>query len=485
MSISTALFNSLSGLTAASRAAELVSSNVANAMTEGYGVRNLELSSRTVGLSGSGVHVDGVVRSVDEGLIESRRQAQSGVGYGDTLVGFLDNLERIIGTPDMPGSLSGRLAAFESALITASSDPSSDARLTTVLNAAQSLADHLKTTSGSIQAARMEADRDIATQVETLNKGLKSVEQINISIQQSIAHGKDPSALVDLRQRTIDELSSIVPMKQVPRANGKIALFTPGGAILLDGRAAELSFARTATIVPEMTQAGGGLSGLQINGNPVSSGGPRSPIAGGSLAALFEIRDEAAVSAQARLDAVARDLVERFQDPALDASRAPGDPGLFTDAGTAFAATNEVALSSRLSLNAAVDPDQGGAVWRLRDGLGATSPGEVGNGALLADLTGALTAARTTPSGGFSSTLRSASALASEYLSGIRANRADAELGLSHAAARLESLKLMEFETGVDTDAEMQKLLQIEQTFAANAKVMTAADEMIQLLMQI
>ena len=43
----------------------------------------------------------------------------------------------------------------------------------------------------------------------------------------------------------------------------------------------------------------------------------------------------------------------------------------------------------------------------------------------------------------------------------------------------------MELETGVDTDAEMQKLLLIEQAYAANAKVMTAADEMIQLLLQI
>ena len=106
MSISGSLYNALSGLSAASRAAEVVSSNVANAMTEGYGTRRLELSSRTVGLSGYGVHVDGIVRNVDEGLIESRRLAQAGVGYGDTKSAFFADLEQVLGTPDQPGSLS-------------------------------------------------------------------------------------------------------------------------------------------------------------------------------------------------------------------------------------------------------------------------------------------------------------------------------------------------------------------------------------------
>ena len=39
MSISASLSSALSGLTAASRRAEVVASNVANAMTEGYGRR--------------------------------------------------------------------------------------------------------------------------------------------------------------------------------------------------------------------------------------------------------------------------------------------------------------------------------------------------------------------------------------------------------------------------------------------------------------
>jgi len=485
MSISGSLFNALSGLTAASRAAELVSSNVANAMTEGYGTRSLELSSRTLGLAGYGVHTDGVVRNVDEGLVEDRRLAQADVGYGDTMSAFFTDIEQILGTPDQPGSLSGRLARLEGTLIEASAHPESDARLSNVLTAAQGLTGHLNASSDAIQTARMDADRGIASQVDLLNTGLKTIENINTAIQESVARGKDPSSLMDLRQQNIDKLSSIIPLRQVPRDHGKVALFTPGGAIVLDGRAATFGFNQTNYIVPEMSVASGALSGLTINGNAVATSGARSPIGGGSLAAMFEIRDESAVTAQAQLDAVARDLVERFQDASVDATRAPGSEGLFTDNGAVFSAADEVALSARLSINAVVDPAQGGATWRLRDGLGAATPGDVGYGVLLADLTTALTTNRTPASGGFSGAAHSASGLAAEYLSLLGAERRNTESELGFAAAKHQTLKQMELETGVDTDAEMQKLLLIEQAYAANAKVMTSADEMLQILMNL
>ncbi|MEL7027010.1 MAG: flagellar basal body protein, partial [Pseudomonadota bacterium] len=54
MSISTSLSSALSGLTATSRAAELVSSNISNALTEGYGRRELATSARIT----NGVSVD-------------------------------------------------------------------------------------------------------------------------------------------------------------------------------------------------------------------------------------------------------------------------------------------------------------------------------------------------------------------------------------------------------------------------------------------
>ncbi len=483
MTITGSLSNALSGLTATARAAELVSSNVANAMTEGYGVRELALSSRELGGAGAGVRVEGVLRNVDEGLVGDRRLADAALGHDRAVADFLAGLEDIVGTPEKAGSLSGRLARFEATLVEAASRPDSEARLSAVLDAAQALAAHLNTTSDRIQEERMQADQQIALQVETLNAGLIKVQNLNYKIQEAIARGVDPSSLMDLRQQTIDQISPVVPLKQVPRDNGMVALFTTGGAILLDGKAAQLGFSPVGVIVPEMTQASGALSGLTINGQPARTDGLRSPIQGGSLAGLFEIRDILATDAQIRLDAVSRDLVERFQDPAVDATRPPGAAGLFTDSGAAFAVADEVALSSRLQVNDAVDPAAGGALWRLRDGLGAASPGDVGNAALLNDLKTTLTASRIPASGGFIGAGRSASSLAAEFLSLVGADRRDAEAALGFSTAQQDTLKLMELRTGVDTDYEMQKLMLIEQAYAANARVITTAGEMIQTIL--
>ena len=43
----------------------------------------------------------------------------------------------------------------------------------------------------------------------------------------------------------------------------------------------------------------------------------------------------------------------------------------------------------------------------------------------------------------------------------------------------------MELDRGVDTDAELQDLMQVEQAWAANARVIRTMDDLLQLLMEI
>ena len=62
--------------------------------------------------------------------------------------------------------------------------------------------------------------------------------------------------------------------------------------------------------------------------------------------------------------------------------------------------------------------------------------------------------------------------------------RQSAETRQSHAAARLDVLRNEELAQGVNTDSEMLQLLRIEKIFAANARVITAAQEMIDQLIR-
>lgn len=485
MSVTSALSGALSGLSAASRQAEILSSNVANATTPGYARRQVGLSAAVLAGAGQGVQVLGVTRDLDRQLLGERRLAQAGGGDRDVRAEFLQRVEQTFGTPDSAGSLSARLAAFDQALVEAAGRPESQTRLSSIANTAKSLMQGFAAATADIQAARSTADRRIADEVGRLNATLAQLQDLNVDLRSFTGAGRDVSALLDERQRLIDQISAIVPIREVPRDLNQIALFTSGGASLLEGSASVIGFAATRTITPEMTQALGGLSGITINGQPFATAGSASPILGGSLGGLFALRDDLAVAAQGRLDAVARDLVERFSAAGLDPTLAPGAPGLFTDAGGVLVPANETGLAGRLVLNAAADPALGGALFRLRDGLGAPVEGPPGNGTLLAALQAALSGARPLASTGFTAGNRSFAALTGDLLSDASARRLSAQSEQGFSAARLTALTDLEAQNGIDTDQEMQALLVIEKNYAANAKVIQTVADMIDTLIRL
>ena len=485
MSITSALAGALTGLSATSRQAEILSSNVANATTPGYARREVGLSSAVLAGTGQGVQIIGVTRDVDRHLLGERRIAEAGSGDRDVRAGFMTRLEQAIGTPDNPGSLAARLVAFDSALIESAGRPESQTRLLSVATTARSLIDGLAAISDDIQAARATADRQIGAEVVKLNATLGQLHELNVELRSFTGAGRDVSALLDERQRLIDQVAAIIPVREIPRDLNQIALFTVGGAPLLEGSAAVIGFSPVHTITPEMTQALGGLSGITINGRPYDTAGSASPILGGTLGALFAVRDDLAVSAQGKLDAVARDLVERFSAAGVDPTLAPGAPGLFTDAGLAFDPLDEIGLSSRLRLNALADPTQGGALYRLRDGLGAATEGPPGNGTILRALHDALTGPRALSSTAFTAGNRSFATLTGDLLSDASARRLSAQSEQSFAAAKLTALSDLEAQNGIDTDREMQELLVIEKNYAANAKVIQAAADMIDILIRL
>jgi flagellar hook-associated protein 1 len=482
MSISASLTSALSGLGAAAKAAELVSNNVANAANPSYARRELELGARVVGSTGQGVAVTGTARIIDRALLSDRRMADANAGGRDTLLRFHRDLEGVVGTSADAGSISGRIAGLESALVEAASRPDSDARLSSLHATLRQVTEGFAAASDSIQQARSRADGQIASDVRRLNDTLVRVQDLNVLIRAATANGNDAAGLMDQRQKLVDDIAAIVPIRELQRDNDQVALVTAGGTTLLDGRAATFGFTATNTISADMTLASGALSGLTVNGRPVALNAPPGAVDGGTLAAHFAIRDDLGTKAQASLDAVARNLIERLEDPAVDATRPPGSPGLLTDNGAAFNPPDEVGLSARLAINAAADPDRGGALWRLRDGIGAATQGPPGSSALLTALQNALTAPSATASGPFASSPRSFAALTGDLSSRASSARVSAENDLGFARARADALTELQSAQGVDTDQELQKLLVIEQSYAANARVIRTVDDLIQIL---
>ncbi len=484
MTISSALSNALSGLTVTGRASSVVAANISNANTPGYARRSLEVSSSTPSLMG-GVTATGITRHVDPVILGARREAQADRGHAQTINNFLTRLEKSIGTPDDLNALTNLIADFDSKLLAASSRPDANERLQATVIAAQDVVDVINTTSKSVSQMRSDADSAINAQVTRLNAALKEIEELNVQVAKLTVRGQDDSSMQDLRQKLIDEINEITPVRIAPRENGKVALYSTGGTILIDGSARKIEFNAVNQVTPYMTIGGGHLSGLSIGGIPLRTGSQNGDLPGGTLAAQFAIRDEMGPDALRQIDAVARDLVERFQDPTVDPSLLPGDAGLFTDGGLAFDPLDEVGLAERLSLNALVDPKQGGEVWRLRDGLGAAAPGAVGQSAIIDSLRNALSRERLPASGDFGTGVLTLSEVANGLLGRVGVQRLTSDHSLSFANAAFHETSQAERAGGVDTDAELQNLILIEQNYAANARLIQVVEEMLDALMRI
>lgn len=485
MSLGSAMGAAISGLSVSSRLAGVVSTNVSNALTPGYVRRTTEVSALVLGGEASGVSVEAIRREVKLLLLGERRGAAASASAAEAQADFLRAVETALGEADSTDSLTGRVAAFESALISAASRPESQSQLSTVLSAAQAVAEKLNGTSAVIQTRRSEADASIASQVTRLNTALSQVADLNEKIRIGSAAGRDTNDLQDLRQKAVDSISTIVPLREYAREGGAIALYTTTGATLVEGRASVFGFERTGAINAASSLADGTLDGLTLNGRSIATD-DSGMIAGGSLAASFAIRDESGPALQANLDAVARNLMERLAAPGLDPTRAAAAPGLFTDAGNAFDPTAETGLAARIAVNAAVDPDQGGAPWRLRDGLGAAAAGDSGDATLLTALVQALsTAQATSAETDFSSGQRSFAGLVSDMVASTVTDRISAEDDSSFATTRLTALEDQEAADGVDTDQELQSLTLIEQAYAANARVIQVLDDLLQTIMEL
>lgn len=480
MTLSTALHSALSGLAAQGKASGVVSENIANALTPGYSRRSLEMESNSA--VSAGVRVIGIRRHVDPAHVAGRRSADAALGEAESIATFASRVSEAVGKSGDQGGITTRLAAFESSLIDASSRPDSNLRLDGVALRANELAAAIRGASDTLQALRSQADQRIAAQVHRLNEALSEVEGLNARILSAQTRGAEAAGLMDLRQALIDEINVIAPVRVVERDHGQIALYTDGGAILLDGSAAELGFDPVHGIVPEMA-IGGALSGLTLNGREIRTGRNHAALPGGTLAAQFRIRDELAVTAQSRLDSLARDLVERFADPAVDATLVIGAAGLFTDAGAAFDPADELGLAARIAVNAVADPAQGGDSWRLRDGLGAAAPGEAGDARFLQALAAALATDRTPLSGDFGTGTLTAAELSAAVLSATAQSAVLADERLSHARASQIEMQQIELSDGVDTDAELGQLLLIERAYGANARMIQVIDQMMQTLL--
>lgn len=467
MSLGSALSVANSGLKATRIWADTTSRNIANATSEGYVRKEVDFSTRN-----GTVEIAGIRREIDTMLDRLDRSETSKMMRQAAIRDSLEVYSASLGGTDGSDAPSARLNDFREKLQMLTSGPGDIALQNATVISAKDLARSYREADGILGLVRAEVNTGISQDVADMNRKMRELDELNRDLTRVEPDTIGAAEMRDEMGRLIDDIAEIVDIQTTTTRDGRINLYTASGTALIEGDTVNrLSFnSGTQTLT-----AGG------IDITPFRPG--VRGFANGSLAGMIEMRNQVIPEFQLQLDEGARMLVESFS--AADSSLGPGDTGLFTDAGAVYNPANLDGLAGRIEINALVDPDAGGEVRRIRDGIQAATAGPASDPTQVAAFVDVFDVVQTVAPGANIGTGIQILDYAETMVAAQQTTRAD-------AASRFDSLSVSSDSIGaarrnnegVNTDEELQELMLIEQSYAANAKMLTAVSEMIDTLLR-
>ncbi|WP_374434206.1 flagellar hook-associated protein FlgK [Tabrizicola sp.] len=460
MSLSSALHIASSGLTVASLQTEVASRNIASANTPGFTRKNAE----TVTAATGEVRVGSVERSVDALLVRLERSGRSRLAAATTRADGIAAYAAHLGQPEDGYSPAATVEKLRTALVTLSAFPSQDAAQLRVISSAKDVTRNLSSLDASLKTVTREVDMNLRYDVASANEVMQQLAALNrtaTSPMEAVAK----SQLADRVSGLVDRLSEYMDIQTVTTTAGIISVYTSAGTeLVVDDQTFDLAF----------DAATGRLSAGDVDLTP---GATRRGLSGGSLAGLIDLRSTVLPQFGDQLDGLAAALIDGFQT----ANPMPDGRGLFTDAGAAYSPLQQKGLAARIAVNETLDPDLGGDPGGLQSGGTAGVP--TGDSSRIDAMLSAFLQPVTVATGGLGTGL-TLGALAPAVVGGQQAVRADAEAAseTSRAASETVASARSNFE-GVNIDDEMQKLLLVQRSYAANAKVLSAVTTMLDALL--
>ena len=462
----------------------IVSQNIAN-------VGNADYSRR---LAMMGVDNDGqpflkVQRAQNEALSKQNIASISDNSGQSRLLYGLQQIQSAFGGADYPTAPATYMTSFRSSLQTLASSPSSITIARSAVSEARDVANALNSATTVLNDVKATTDKEIGEQVTELNEYLAAFEKTNNTVVSLVANGKDAGDALDKRDSLLKSIAAIVGISTTTRASMDTVIYTSDGSVLFE------SSARKVELVGENGSSSPPFH-VEVDNEVLKAGTGGNTTAQGTLAALFQLRDEVAPMMQKQLDEIARGLIVAFRetDQTLPlADREPGLPGLFLD-GTSpdmpTAATISPGLAGRISLNAAIDDNP----MMLRDG-GFNNTGTATNYTYntenVAAFTGRLNglieemgkpqAFDATAEIGSTATLMGYSSSSIGWIEQLR--KAATSADEIKSAMLAQTSQTLSNETGVSLDEELSLMLDLEQSYKASAKLMTTVDEMLKSLL--
>jgi flagellar hook-associated protein 1 len=492
MSLSTA-FNVISSSFAINSAqTAVVSNNIANANTPGYSREIANVVTNSYG----GADVASVTREANAALLEQVSSSTSEAATQQAISDGLATLAQTVDDSSSASSTSGAnqngaspsamLANLQSALTTYADSPTSSSAADAAVSAASDLASSLNSGSATVEQVREQADQDMAMSVSTINSLLSQFTAANNAVVTGLQTGANVASAEDTRDSIVTQLAQQIGVSTVTAANGSESIYTDSGVTLFQDTPRVVSFTPTPTLVD-------GASGapVTVDGVPITGANAPMPIQSGALAGYAALRDTLAPEYQAQLDQIAGGLINAFAESDQSPTPTlPSLPGLFTTPGaTSLPSMNATTgLAAAIEVNSNVDPSQSGNPSLLRDG-GISDPGNpaytyntTGSASYtgrIQELAGEISAIQSfDPSAGLgsSSSLADYANASVSWLQGQNQQASDSSSYQNALATQATSA--LSNATGVNLDAEMTNMLNLENSYASTAKLLTTVNSM-------
>ncbi len=447
------------GLVAARRGMDVTGANIVNAGSETYTRQRVSASAidaiaRTGLLSGGANPVQGVSAETISRLADAVRDARvadanATLGAATFRARALSALDTLVAEPSDRG-LAAALDAFFTGWQDVANQPGEAAPVAVLLSRAQGVVDRLGT-------MRLDAEREWAEQraaltsvIEAANADAASLADLNARIRSETAAGSNVGTLLDERDRLAAQLAGLVGGVVRQRPDGMIDVTVDGDA-LVSG-----TTARTMTVSGPlaMDPAAGPVvvEWAHRPGSPLSFG--RGGEASGILTMVAPTSPIADFAA--RLDALALSLADSVNTVHAGGVSATGASGL-----AFFAVTAGVPASRGLVI---VPSDV--------SGVATGSPGAGGGDGSVADQISQLGSASDGVTRAWSTLVADVGATARAALDAL--DRASVSAVIAQDAQRSRA--------GVSLDEENIALLTYQQSYQAAARVLTAIDEMLDVL---
>lgn len=314
MGVFGALGASLSGLQTTKAQIDVLAANISNADTPGYTRKTLTQSTTFAGGVAIGVQVEALDRQLDTLLQRQVRSELGASGYTQTLAGYHDRMNVMMGAPGSPSAFDTLVSNFSISLSNLGDSPSSYTAQQAVLGDAQVLAQTLNSMSNEVQSMRTETEQGIAGSVRTINDALQRIEDVNNNILAVAGDSRIPADLLDERDRAIDTLAKEIDIQVLDQPSGTVSIFTNSGISLFAGTASILEFDQVAKLTPvaeysilESERSVGTVTIGSIDGGSIDLLAGNN-VRGGKLAAYAQMRDDTLVEMQNRLDEFAHHL---------------------------------------------------------------------------------------------------------------------------------------------------------------------------------